>query len=176
MMGGIEATGKRRALELLYTVPERFNEFAHMDQRTFFELSDWIVANVPSQVSADISVEESLFVFLDIVAQGSSFTEVAYGWDHDIQLTQDIFLNVLHALTVLRESVEIADSCPPFKQTRRRWSVTKSWNGRRASTSGTVKIGYDQMSRDGVEVEQGTLKEALTALNNFIHEQADCDA
>lgn len=88
-MGGIEATGKRRALELLYTVPDRFNEFTHMDQRTFFELSDWIVANVPSQVTADISVEESLFVFLDIVAQGNSFTEVAYGWDHDIQLTQE---------------------------------------------------------------------------------------
>ncbi|KAL6702685.1 hypothetical protein ACN47E_001232 [Coniothyrium glycines] len=174
-MGGRESVGKCRALRLLYTVPERFNEFAHMDQRTFFELSDWILANVPSQTSADISVEESLFVFLDIVAQGSSFSEVAYGWDHDIQLTQSIFLNVLSALTVLRESIQIADSCPPFKQTRRRWSVTKSWNPRRPST-GRVKIGYDEMSNDGLEIDQDTLKEALTALNNFIHEQADCDA
>lgn len=192
-MVGLTTSGKDRALRLLYTVPERFNEFAHMDQRTFFELSDWILANVPSQVEVDISVEESLFVFLDIVAQGNSFTEVAYGWDHDIQLTQryakhalflsrivadlfhSIFLNVLNALTKLRESVEIAESCPPFKQTRRRWSITKSWNPRRPTT-GRVKIGYDQMSQDGIEVDQDTLKEALTALNNFIHEQADCEA
>lgn len=192
-MVGLTTVGKDRALKLLYTVPERFNEFTHMDHRTFFELSDWILANVPSQISADISVEESLFVFLDIVAQGNSFSEVAYGWDHDIQLTQrsvihvpfqprciantphSIFLNVLNALTVLRESIEIADSCPPFKQTRRRWSVTKSWNPRRPTT-GRVKIGYDDMSQDGLEVDQETLKEALTALNNFIHEQADCEA
>jgi len=33
-------------------------------------------------------VEESLFIFLDIVAQGNSFSTVAYGWDHDLELTQ----------------------------------------------------------------------------------------
>lgn len=87
-MSGIEATGKRRALQLLFTVPDRFKDFAHFDQRTFFELSDWILANVPSQITTDISVEESLFVFLDVVAQGNSFSAVAYGWDHDVQLTQ----------------------------------------------------------------------------------------
>lgn len=174
-MVGITTAGKDRALRLLYTVPERFNDFTHMDQRTFFELSDWIMLNVPSQISTDISIEESLFMFLDIVAQGNSFSEVAYGWDHDIELTQSVFLNVLNALTVLRESIEIAESCPPFKQTRRRWSITRSWNPRRPTT-GRVKIGYDQMSQDGLEVDQDTLKEALTALNNFIHEQADCDA
>jgi predicted SPOUT superfamily RNA methylase MTH1 len=84
----VEAMGARRAMSLMFTVPERFVHFAHMDQKTFFELSDWILANVPSQISPDISVEESLFVFLDIVAQGNSFSTVAYGWDHDLELTQ----------------------------------------------------------------------------------------
>jgi len=172
-MVGITTAGKDRALGLLYTVPERFNDFAHMDQKTFFELSDWIVHNVQSNVD-NISVEESLFIFLDIVAQGNSFSQVAYGWNHDIQLTQSIFLNVLNALTRLRESVEIAESCPPFKQTRRRRSITKSWNPKRPRT-GRVRIGYDEMSQDGLDLDQETLKEALTALNNFIHEQADCD-
>lgn len=87
-MSCIEATGKQRALRLLFTVPDRFFDFTHFDQRTFFELADWILANVPSQIGTDISVEESLFVFLDIVAQGNSFSSVAYGWDHDVQLTQ----------------------------------------------------------------------------------------
>ena len=32
------------------------------------------------------------------------------------------------------------------------------------------------MSRDGLEVNQECLKEALMALNNFIHEVADHDA
>jgi hypothetical protein len=84
----VEAVGARRAMSLMFTVPERFSQFAHMDQKTFFELSDWILANVASQMSTDISVEESLFVFLDIVAQGNSFSAVAYGWDHDLELTQ----------------------------------------------------------------------------------------
>jgi hypothetical protein len=41
-----------------------------------------------STADEDISVEESLFVFLDIVANGTSFRDTAYGWDHDIKLTQ----------------------------------------------------------------------------------------
>jgi len=77
---------------------------------------------------------------------------------------------------VLRESREIADSCPPFKQTRKRWDVTKRWNPRRSRTDGLVAIGYDEMSRDGLEINQESLKEALMALNNFIHENADHDA
>ena len=40
---------------------------------------------------------------------------------------------------------------------------------------GVVRIGYDEMSRDGLEVDQELLKEALVALNNFIHELADND-
>jgi hypothetical protein len=31
-------------------------------------------------------------VFLDIVAQGNSFSTVAYGWDHDLELTQGYYL------------------------------------------------------------------------------------
>ncbi|KAF1838733.1 hypothetical protein BDW02DRAFT_488325 [Decorospora gaudefroyi] len=176
-MDSVEAMGARRAMSLMFTVPERFVHFAHMDQKTFFELSDWILANVASQISTDISVEESLFVFLDIVAQGNSFSTVAYGWDHDVELTQGIFLNVLNALTVLRESREIADSCPPFTQTRKRWEVARRWNQKRSrmGAGGLVRIGYDEMSRDGLEVDQECLKEALMALNNFIHEAADYD-
>jgi hypothetical protein len=40
---------------------------------------------------------------------------------------------------------------------------------------GVVRIGSDDMSRDGLEVDQECLKEALVALNNFIHELADND-
>lgn len=40
---------------------------------------------------------------------------------------------------------------------------------------GLVRIGYDEMSRDGLEIDQERLKEALMALNNFIHEAVDHD-
>lgn len=88
-----------------------------------------------------------------------------------------IFLNVLNALTVLRASREIADTCPPFTQARKRWEVTRRWNQKRSrpNPGGIVRIGYDEMSRDGLEVDQECLKEALMALNNFIHENADHD-
>ena len=78
---------------------------------------------------------------------------------------------------MLRESREIAESCPPFKSSRKRWEVTKRWTPRRTSRAdGLVRIGYDDMLRDGLEVNEENLKEALMALNNFIHENADCDA
>jgi len=79
--------GARRALSLLFGIPDRFNDFCHIDQITFIQLADWILANVTSKLSTDISVEESLFVFLEIVAQGNSFSHAAYNWDHDIELT-----------------------------------------------------------------------------------------
>lgn len=75
-------------MSLLMGIPDRFQEFAHVDQVTFVNLADWILHNVESQLSVNISIEESLFVFLDIVAQGNSFSGAAYGWDHDVQLTQ----------------------------------------------------------------------------------------
>lgn len=82
------STGADRARYLLNGVPNRFNDFCHMDQMTFVQLADWIVENTQSSTPQDISIEESLFVFLDIVAQGNSFRSTAYGWDHDVQLTQ----------------------------------------------------------------------------------------
>jgi hypothetical protein len=87
-MEGIDSPGARRAVSLLFTIPDRFYDFCHLDQKTFFELSDWIMEHVASQLSANISIEESLFMFLDVVARGNSFTNVAYEWEHDIQLTQ----------------------------------------------------------------------------------------
>lgn len=83
------SSGADRARYLLNGIPDRFNEFCHMDQFTFVQLADWIVENVESSTAKeDISVEESLFVFLDIVAQGNSFRSTAYGWNHDVKLTQ----------------------------------------------------------------------------------------
>ena len=75
-------------MSLLMGIPDRFQDFAHVDQLTFVNLADWILNNVESQLSVNISIEESLFVFFDIVAQGNSFSGAAYGWDHDVQLTQ----------------------------------------------------------------------------------------
>lgn len=87
-MAVMTSAGTERARSLLNGVPDRFNEFCHMDQITFVQLADWIVEHAESNTAPDISVEESLFVFLDIVAQGNSFRSTAYGWDHDIKLTQ----------------------------------------------------------------------------------------
>jgi hypothetical protein len=87
-MEGIESAGARRALSMLFTIPDRFYDFCHLDQKTFFELSDWIMEHVSSQLTEDISVEESLFVFLDVVARGNSFAIVAEEWEHNVQLTQ----------------------------------------------------------------------------------------
>lgn len=75
-------------MHLLFTIPDRFYDFCHMDQKTFFELADWIMANVSSQLSCDVSIEESLFMFFDIVARGNSFTDVAEDWRHDVKLAQ----------------------------------------------------------------------------------------
>lgn len=82
-------SGAHRAWWLLNEIPPRFNDFTHMDQFSFDRLADWILENAESSTAEqNISVEESLFIFLDIVAQGTSFREAAYGWDHDIKLTQ----------------------------------------------------------------------------------------
>ena len=82
--------GAERARGLLNGIPDRFNDFCHMDQITFVQLADWLVehADRTPNVPQEISVEESLFVFLDIVAQGNSFRNTAYNWSHDIKLTQ----------------------------------------------------------------------------------------
>ncbi|KAF2032276.1 hypothetical protein EK21DRAFT_61505 [Setomelanomma holmii] len=173
-MEGIESPGAKRAIGLLFTIPDRFYDFCHLDQKTFFELSDWIMEHVASQLSSSISIEESLFVFLDVVARGNSFTNVAYEWEHDVKLTQSIFLNVLNALIVLHDSKDIDPEGPPFKQTlKARWKGARSLRPGRSRMDGLIKIGADEMSQDGLEVSQERLKKALEALNNFIHEQAD---
>lgn len=78
-------------------------------------------------------------------------------------------------MTVLRESTEISESCPPFTKTRKRWEVARRWPRKMSRGDGLVRIGYDEMSRDGLEIDQERLKEALMALNNFIHEAVDHD-
>jgi hypothetical protein len=81
--------GADRARFLLNDIPERFGEFTHIDQFTFGQLADWILAHCESSTAKEnISVEESLFVFFDIAARGNSFRNAAYEWDHDIELTQ----------------------------------------------------------------------------------------
>ncbi|KAF2751956.1 hypothetical protein M011DRAFT_463446 [Sporormia fimetaria CBS 119925] len=87
-MAVTHSAGADRARWLLNGIPDRFNDYCHMDQLTFVQLADWILGNVQSSCEEDISVEESLFVFLDIVAQGNSFRHASYTWDHDIKLTQ----------------------------------------------------------------------------------------
>ena len=36
-----------------------------------------------------------------------------------------------------------------------------------------MKVGNDSMSDDGLEVNQETLKQALMAVNNFMHEREE---
>ncbi|KAH9863439.1 hypothetical protein IAQ61_009717 [Plenodomus lingam] len=174
--GCIEALGKRRAMQLLFTVPDRFLDFCHFNQTTFFELADWILANVQSQVSADISVEESLFVFLDVVAQGNPFCEVAYRWDHDVKLTQSIFLNILNALNALRALKDVSPTCPTFQKTKKRWEIARRWSPhKQQQANGKIRIGYNDEARGGLEISQAQMRGALEALNNFIHEYTEYD-
>lgn len=87
-MAVMGTAGTERARFLLNGVPDRFNDFCHMDQITFVQLADWLMEHAESNLPQEISIEECLFVFLDIVAQGNSFRAAAYGWDHDVKLTQ----------------------------------------------------------------------------------------
>lgn len=90
-------------------------------------------------------------------------------------MCRSIFLNVLNALTVLHENKEMDPEVPPFKQSlKARWKGARSLRPGRSRVDGLVKIGEDELSREGgLEVEQEKLKHALEALNNFIHEQAE---
>ncbi|KAF2279542.1 uncharacterized protein EI97DRAFT_448259 [Westerdykella ornata] len=166
------SAGADRARWLLNGIPDRFNDFCHMDQFTFVQLADWILENAESSThDEDISVEESLFIFLDIVAQGNSFKNAAYTWSHDIKLTQRIFLNVLNALQVLREKEDIAPSCPAFNTTRSRWRILRTWRPGKMKMDGRIKVGGD--GGDGIDIDRQSLIEAITALNNFIHERKE---
>jgi hypothetical protein len=86
-----------------------------------------------------------------------------------------IFLNVLNALTILRESKEISSSCPSLNVTKSRWRIAKAWRPGRTRPDGMVKVGVDTMSGDGLEVNQECLKQALLAVNNFMHEREEYD-
>ncbi|ORY19829.1 hypothetical protein BCR34DRAFT_471330 [Clohesyomyces aquaticus] len=164
-------SGAERARYLLNGIPNRFTEFCHMDQITFVQLADWLTENTQSNTPESISIEESLFVFLDIVAQGNSFKATAYGWGQDVKLTQSIFLDILNALQVLREKEELSPSCPSFSTTKSRWRVLRSWRPGKSRMDGLIKVGDE--AGDGLEISQETLIEALTALNNFIHEHKE---
>jgi hypothetical protein len=165
------SAGAQRARGLLNGVPDRFNDFCHMDMITFVQLADWMCENCESNPAPDVSVEESLFVFLDIVAQGNSFKNTAYNWDHDVELTQRIFLNILEALHTLREREELSPSCPSFSMTKNRWRILKGFRPGKMRSDGMVKIGDE--AGGGLEVSHESLTQALTALNNFIHEHRE---
>ncbi|KAF2681280.1 hypothetical protein K458DRAFT_309795 [Lentithecium fluviatile CBS 122367] len=165
------STGTERARFLLNGVPDRFNDYCHMDQITFVQLADWLMEHAESNIPREISIEECLFVFLDIVAQGNSFKAAAYGWDHDVQLTQSIFIVILNALNLLREKEEISPSCPAMSTTRSRWRVLRGIRPGKSRMDGMVKIGDD--NGGGLEISQESLTQALTALNNFIHEHKE---
>lgn len=64
---------------------------------------------------------------------------------------------------------------PPFKQSlKSRWKGVRALRPGRSRMDGLIKVGEDELSREGgLEVEQEKLKQALEALNNFIHEQAE---
>lgn len=167
--------GAERARGLLNGIPDRFNDFCHMDQITFVQLADWLVehADRTPNVPPEISVEESLFVFLDIAAQGNSFRSAAYNWDHDIKLTQSIFLNMLEALQLLHEKEDVSPSCPTFSANanRTRWRVLRGSRPGKSRMDGLVKVGDE--GGGGLEVSQESLNLALTALNNWIYEHRE---
>jgi hypothetical protein len=86
---------------------------------------------------------------------------------------RSIFLNVLNALTILRESKELSSSCPSLNVTKSRWRIAKAWRPGRTRPDGMVKVGADTMSGDGLDVDQECLKQALLAVNNFMHEREE---
>jgi hypothetical protein len=81
---------------------------------------------------------------------------------------------VLNALNVLHESKEIDPEGPSLqKMLRARWKGAKSLRPGRSRVDGLISIGADDMSQNGLEVSQDSLKRALEALNQSIHEQTD---
>ena len=63
---------------------------------------------------------------------------------------------------MLRESKEISSECPSINSTKSRWRIAK-----------TLRPGRSRMSGDGLEVDQEALKQALMAINNFMHEREE---
>lgn len=77
----------------------------------------------------------------------------------------------MSALQTLREKEDISPSCPSFKETRSRWRVLKAFRLGKSRIDGKLKVGDE--GGDGLEVSQESLTQALTALNNFIHEHRE---
>lgn len=167
--------GAGRALGLLNGIPDRFQDFCKMDQITFVGLADWLVEHADRRdpIPKEITVEECMFVFLDIAAQGSSFRMASYNWDHDVKLTQLIFLNMLEELSKLREKEQWSPSCPSFSQSKNKWRILRGSRAGKSRMDGMIKIGDDRETGDGIEVSQENLVSALTALNNFIYEHRE---
>jgi hypothetical protein len=162
--------GAERAKFLLNDVPYRFYDFCQMDQITFVSLADWLTENTQSMTPQDVSIEESLFVFFDIVVRGSSFKAAGFAWGHEAELVKEIFLDIFNALLVLRERLGIDPECPTIKSTRSKWRVLRTWRQSRKS-NGMVRVGEEY--KDGVDVNQEKLLEVLLALNSFIYEHRE---
>ena len=81
-----------------------------------------------------------------------------------------IFLNIVNALTLLREKEGISTSCPPLNSSanKARWRVLHTWRPGKSRPDGMMKVGDD--CGGGLTVSQERLVEAMKALNNFIHE------
>jgi len=57
--------------------------------------------------------------------------------------------------------------------TKSRWNILRAVKRNKSRTDGLIKIGEED-NGDGIEVEQEAIVQALTALNNFIHEHREC--
>ncbi|KAF2501341.1 hypothetical protein BU16DRAFT_522317 [Lophium mytilinum] len=167
--------GRSRSLSLLNGVPNRFYDFSRMDQITFVQLADWCMEHkTPVSAAEDISIEECLFIFLDIAGQGTSFREAAQSWGHPEDIIKKIFLGVVEWLRALKEDDEVPTSSwtqsSQSTTNKNKWRVLKTWrNSRRAE--GFARVGEE--GGDGIEVNKDEVIEALTALNNFIHDHKE---
>ncbi|KAF2201089.1 hypothetical protein GQ43DRAFT_359624, partial [Delitschia confertaspora ATCC 74209] len=163
--------GAERAKFLLNDVPNRFYDFCQMDHITFIALADWLTANTQSMTPEEVSIEESLFVFLDICVRGLSFKESGYAWGHGVEVMKSIFLDVFNALQVLHARKGISPSSPSIKSTRSKWRILRTW--RQSRKEGLVRIGEEY--KDGLEVNQEKMMQVLAALNSFIYECQEFD-
>jgi hypothetical protein len=74
---------------------------------------------------------------------------------------------------VLRNSEEISPSCPPFNMTKGKWKILNAWRGgKRRKSDAPVRVG-DDCGDDGLEIDREQIVQAITALNNFIHERRE---
>lgn len=82
-----------------------------------------------------------------------------------------IFTTILEGLNLLRKKEALSPSCPNTIKSRSRWPVLHGCRPGKSRRDGIVKVGDDH--GDGLEISQQSLTDALTALNNFIHERKE---